>query len=777
MKKTEQSGNLYLGKIFKQREKKLSSELFKFDSKNLTTHAICVGMTGSGKTGLGIGLLEEVGLNGVPAIIIDPKGDLTNLLLTFPHLAPEDFLPWVDKEEAARNHQTEEQLAKQIATTWAEGLKQWDIPKERIQKLKDAVEMNIYTPASQAGISISILNSFKAPPKELREDSEAFRDLILSTTSSILGLIGIDADPIKSREHILISAILEKAWNENRDLDLPQIIKQIMNPPFDKLGVFDMETFFPSKERQTLSIQLNNLLASPSFQGWLRGEPLEIQSILYTKENKPKLSIFTISHLSDNERMFFVTLLLNQLLGWMRRQSGSSSLKAMLYMDEIFGFFPPTATPPSKRPMLTLLKQARAFGIGIVLATQNPVDLDYKGLSNCGTWFIGKLQTERDRKRVIDGLTLASNGEINGEQLSEWLASCGSRVFISRSIHAAEPQLFETRWTMSYLKGPLTLPQIEQLMKNKKKDGGVVQEASDYSKVKMEPPLGISEYYFYPKNHPSYSFHPELYANGKVHFIDAKRKVDIWQQVALSAPVDGNAPAWNESAPVSPNDVEKTPPTGAAFTDLPSLFMQQKNYAAFSKNFAEYLYQNQTLDLFEAPEMKQISKENETEEQFRSRLVSENKGKIDEEIRKIKDKYQSKIETLKERLERAKQKAEARKSKAYLQIWDTFLAFLTTVLGALLGKNKLTKGSINQAGTSLRKAGRITKEQQYASRAEESVEAIQNQLEDLETTMNDEVTQISANGDPQKINIEKVSLRPRKGDISIETVAILWCAH
>lgn len=286
---------------------------------------------------------------------------------------------------------------------WAKGLASWQQDGARILRLREAADFSIYTPGSTAGLSVSILNSFAAPTSDVRNDVELLRERIGTTVTSLLGLLGIEADPIQSREHILLSTILDQTWKRQEDLDLTALIQAIQSPPVSKIGVMDLESFFPSKDRFAFAMKLNNLLAAPGFQAWLEGEGLEIQSLFYTPAGKPRMAIFSIAHLNDAERMFFVTLLLGQLVGWMRAQSGTTSLRALLYMDEIFGYFPPVANPPSKLPLMTLLKQARAFGLGVVLATQNPVDLDYKGLANTGTWFIGRLQTERDKARVLEG--------------------------------------------------------------------------------------------------------------------------------------------------------------------------------------------------------------------------------------------------------------------------------------------------------------------------------------------------------------------------------------
>ena len=381
-----------------------------YDSRDLLTHALCVGMTGSGKTGLCIGLIEEAAIDGVPALVIDPKGDLGNLMLTFPDLAPAEFLPWVEEGAAERQGISREQLAEREAKKWRDGLASWGEGPERIRRLREAAEVTIYTPGSTAGRPLAVLSSLAAPPAALREDAELLRERVTTTAAGLLGLLGIDADPVRSREHILLSTLLERAWSAGLALDLPTLVQQVQRPPVAKIGVLELDSFYPEKERFGLAMALNNLLASPGFAAWLQGEPLDIDRMLYTAEGKPRVAICSIGHLSERERMFFVTLLLDQTLAWVRTRPGTSSLRAILYMDEVFGYLPPVAEPPSKRPLLTLLKQARAFGLGVVLATQNPVDLDYKGLTNIGTWFLGRLQAERDKERLLDGLEGASGG-------------------------------------------------------------------------------------------------------------------------------------------------------------------------------------------------------------------------------------------------------------------------------------------------------------------------------------------------------------------------------
>jgi hypothetical protein len=406
----EKLGAFYLGKRFDEQTAEVTDDLVLYDSRDLTTHAVIIGMTGSGKTGLGIGILEEAALDNIPVIAIDPKGDLGNLMLTFPDLEATSFRPWINEQQAGNEGQTADEYAAAQAALWKKGLAAWGQGPERIRTLRQKADVAIYTPGSSAGLPISVLRNFAAPPAALLDDAELYRERIQATATGLLSLLGIDADPISSREHILLAQILDRSWREGKSLDIAGLIAAIQSPPITKVGVIDLESFYPAKDRFALAMRLNNLLAAPGFDVWMQGEPLDTARLLHTTAGKPRISVLSIAHLDDNERMFFVTMLLNDLIAWMRVQPGTSSLRAVLYMDEVFGYMPPSANPPTKRLLLTLLKQARAYGLGLVLATQNPVDLDYKGLSNTGTWFIGRLQTERDKARVMEGLEGVSQG-------------------------------------------------------------------------------------------------------------------------------------------------------------------------------------------------------------------------------------------------------------------------------------------------------------------------------------------------------------------------------
>jgi hypothetical protein len=588
----EKLGAFYLGRTFDPQTKKSGDSLVLYDSKDLVTHAVCVGMTGSGKTGLCIGLLEEAAIDGIPSIIIDPKGDMANLLLAFPKLNAEAFEPWINEDDARKKSLSNLEYAAQQAEMWSKGLADWGQTADRISRLRDAADFAIYTPGSNAGIGVSILKSFAAPDATVRDDAESLRERIQTTATSLLALLSIQADPIQSREHILISTILNSQWSQGRDLDLPALIQQIQNPPMQKIGVLDLESFYPSKDRFALVMALNNLIASPGFNAWMEGEPLDIGKILHGATGKPRVSIFSIAHLGDAERMFFVSLLLNQVVGWMRTQSGTTSLRAILYMDEIFGYFPPVANPPSKLPLLTLLKQARAFGLGVVLATQNPVDLDYKGLSNTGTWFIGRLQTERDKQRVIEGLegaTASQGAGFDRQAMERTLAGLGNRVFLMNNTHEDAPEVFQTRWTLSYLRGPLTRNQIKSLMSGRSDQQPATQAAPSSTTASVpaaarpsnsnaRPSLSsdIPQFFIPTRGNPpagnSLLYRPMVIGGAKVIFEDSKLGIDITREVCFLTTIKGSAVPvnWDEAmeAGITLSDLEKTPAEGASFEDV-----------------------------------------------------------------------------------------------------------------------------------------------------------------------------------------------------------------
>jgi hypothetical protein len=799
----EKLGAFYLGRAYDLAEKQgREGELLLYDSKDLVTHAVCVGMTGSGKTGLCIGLLEEAAIDGIPAIVIDPKGDLPNLLLTFPELRPEDFTPWVNEDDARKKELSVAEYGAQQAELWQKGLAGWGQSGERIRRLRDSADFAVYTPGSTAGLPVSILSSFAAPPQALAEDREVLGDRIATTVTSLLGLLGMDADPIQSREHILLSTILDAAWRAGHDLDLAALIGAIQTPTVNKVGVLDLETFYPAGERFKLAMALNNLLAAPGFAAWMEGEPLEIDRMLYTPEGKPRIAIFSIAHLGDAERMFFVSLLLNQVLGWMRGQSGTTSLRAILYMDEIFGYFPPVANPPSKSPLLTLLKQGRAYGVGVVLATQNPVDLDYKGLSNTGSWFIGRLQTERDKARVLEGLEgVAAGGDMRFDRraMEETLAGLGKRVFLLNNVHEDEPVVFETRWVMSYLRGPLTRDQIKVLMDPRRAEAAVRTEAavagSGVAAVRAAPAAARSEQpmlgpsipqHFVPLRGSAAPGHelvyePMVLAAGRVLFTDRKTKLETSEELVTLTPLSTAAVAldWADTLEVDVDlgDLEEGPEAAARFGEVPGAATKQANYTAWKKEFKDWLYRNRTLELYKSPLLKEYSQPGESEHDFRLRLSQEAREARDEALDKLRKKYAPKLATLQERIRRAEQAVAREAEQAKEAKLQTAISVGATLLGAMLGRKAVGRSSVGRATTAARGVGRSMKQAQDVERARATVQANQQRLADLETEFEAETEAIRDRYDPALEDLETVIVRPKKKDIAVKLVALAWAPH
>ena len=554
----EKLGLFYLGRRHDIAAGTTRDEPVLYDSRDLVTHAVCIGMTGSGKTGLCLDLIEEAAIDGVPVIAIDPKGDLGNLLLTFPGLSAAEFRPWVNEDDARLAGLDVDAFAAREAAGWAAGLQSWGQDGARIERLRKSAEFTIYTPGSRAGRPVSILSSFTAPSAAERDDTELLAERASGTATSALVLAGVDAPP-RSREHSLVAALLTHAWLRGASLDLASLIREVQSPPFDKVGVVDLESFFPARERFALAMQLNGVLAAPGFEVWLEGDPLDPQTLFYDAAGRPRVSVFSIAHLGDAERMFFVSLLMNQMVGWMRRQSGTTSLRAVLYMDEILGYFPPVSNPPSKAPLLTLLKQGRAFGLGVVLATQNPVDLDYKGLANTGTWFLGRLQTERDKARVLDGLEGTAGG-LDRAEADRLLSALKKRIFLMHNVHDAEPTVFETRWTLSYLRGPLSRDQIKALTAQRRESSAPAQPARTGAVSAAPPapvpaaasaprgterpvvPPGVEEF-FLPADGAAAPLHyePGILGVARVSFSDRALGVDTTSEVLYLAPVSDDA--------------------------------------------------------------------------------------------------------------------------------------------------------------------------------------------------------------------------------------------
>ena len=772
-------------KLFYIGKEKINEQIFAplvYKNKDLTTHAAIIGMTGSGKTGLGISLLEEAAIDNIPSIIIDPKGDMGNLLLTFPNLQGSDFEPWIEEQDAVNNGLSISELALKTAQTWKNGIEADFQNQERIQKLKDSADFTIYTPGSSAGVQISILSSFKAPSIEVLEDNELLVSLINSTVSSILSLID-EKDDSSSKEFILISTIFMNSYANQKDLSLEELITCIVTPPFSKVGIFDLETFFPQSERLKLALKLNTIIANPSFKSWIEGEPLDISNLLYDESGKAKVSIFSIAHLNDSQRMFFVSLLLNQMVSWMRRQEGTTSLKALLYMDEIFGYFPPNANPPSKQPMLTLLKQARSFGVGIILSTQNPVDIDYKGLANIGTWFIGRLQTKQDKEKVIDGLSSAVEGKIDKSEMENLLSNLEKRTFIMKNINEDGIKIFQTRWTLSYLKGPITKEQIKFLMANKTVN---FVSKPEIQKTKVETtnrqnspkpiiPNLIEQKYLYTSQSESYYLQAYLVFKCSVHFSDTSKNIDQTNELNYKSYLQKEASNINfeELEEFKENSFETNERVNSNYYETPIFIQNEKELKQIQKDFTDYIYRNSKLSLYKNEDLKIISKQNESLTDFKIRIQDRLNEKIDEQIESLQLKFSKTNDSIDDKLNKLFDKLEKEQLQANTTTTDAIISIGTSLLGAFFGKST-TATTLGKVASSAKGATKILKEKSDVKYVESEIQQLQIEKEELQKTLENEISKINEENKISNFQIEEIFIKPKRTDIFNVKLELLW---
>jgi hypothetical protein len=764
----EKLGLFYLGRDIDKTTQEATDALTLLKNKNFTTHAAIIGMTGSGKTGLGIGLIEEAAIDNIPSILIDPKGDMGNLLLTDPTFNPKNFEPWVE-DEANNKNENVASYAEKIASMWQKGIKSDYQDETRVAKLH-AVEKTIYTPGSSSGISINILGSLEAPPQEVLNDSDTFASYLKSTVSSLLSLIKIEADPVSSKEYLLIAQILANRWTAGESLSLEKLIAEVIAPEFDKVGVLPLESFYPQEKRFALATKFNAIIASPTFASWLQGDALDIQKLLYDENGKAKIAIMSIAHLSDEERMFFVTILLNKYIAWMRRQSGTSALKAILYMDEIYGYFPPSKNPPSKEPMMLLLKQARAFGTGVVLSTQNPVDLDYKGLSNIGTWFIGRLQTSQDIERVIDGLGGKVGASYSKSEIKALLANLKKRTFFLKSAHLEDIRLFSTRWVMSYLKGPLKSAEISKLMAAKK----AAKPQTLMSKVPKE--TGFENFVHLDKSiKQKYAvdvtgqnnFRATLQAKVEVHYFSSSKGIDENQELCLNLELyEEDTIDWEnaENLERCPNYAESAP-SNASYAPLPKEITNDKGLKRTKKELIDWIYKNKRLKLFKTTSPRLTSKPNESLADFKVRLKDILDEKREEEIEKLQKRYEKKEKMLLKRLQRAQEKVAKEEADASKSMIDTGIA----ILGALFGRSSSAK-----LGRAFSKGSRAYKERGDIGRAQEALDEIHEELELLTEELEEKIEELAEKFDVDNVEIKDASMKPKKSDIDVEELLVVW---
>lgn len=828
----EQLGSFYLGAVYDLESGQRTDTPLNYDARDLVTHAICVGMTGSGKTGLCVDLLEEAAIDKVPALLIDPKGDITNLLLQFPALRPEDFQPWVNPDDANRKGMTVEDFARTTAELWRNGLADWGLSGERMRLLADHIEYTIFTPGSEMGVPLNIMGSLAAPQLDWETEAEAIRERISGTVAALLGLANVNADPARSREGILLANLFEHFWQQGKDLDLETLIASITNPPINKLGALELDVFYPAKDRFELAIQFNALLASPKFQSWLRGEPLDVDRLLYTADGKPRHSIMYIAHLSDSERMFIVTLLLENMLTWMRKQSGTTSLRALLYFDEVFGYFPPTAEPPSKRPLLTLLKQARAFGLGVVLVTQNPVDIDYKGLTNAGTWFIGKLQAERDKERVLAGLkgALSEAGKSEPTDYSSLITQLNNRIFLMHNVHEDGPIVFHTRWAMSYLRGPLTLPQVRALMSERMQAADQHEPAqiaaagtptaaaardldvADVQRASYQPqsasigfqttlppvPPDVPQVYLPCKLEERDAVRlAEQRAGGRidvrsvqllyeagivgaatVRFVDSKRDIDQQTDMTLLARGGRHLTGldWGqaEQLPISASELSTRPASvqeqqGPFYASLPEGAATAKALSGAARDLADWLYYNTRYEVTVHPELGIVRRPDEDERSFAIRLQQAARERRDAEVDALRARIQKEIERLVDRLEREQQALATEQARAQAKQTEQWVNIGESVLSFLMGRRAMRSLSSATSKWSQTRQASMRVEQR-----KQSIERLEEEKQKLEETLRTEIDAIVRRWEDTLDNLVTEPIRPRRTDVTVRAVALAW---
>ena len=772
----EKLGLFYLGKNYDSENQKIEDSLLMYDSKDLVTHGVCMGMTGSGKTGLCVSLIEEAAIDNIPVIVIDPKGDLVNLFLTFPGLTKEEFLPWVTEDEASQKGVSREELAQKKADLWKNGLADWGQGPDRIKLFEDSAERVLYTPGSSSARPISILKSFTRPAD--MEDFEAVADRVSTLVSGLLGLLEIEADPLTSKEHILLSNIIQSEWTSGRDVPIENLIALIQDPPMDKIGAFEVEAYYPKRERFKLATQVNNLIASPQFSIWTQGEPIDIDNLFYTEQGKARISVLSIAHLDDKERMFFVTLLLNELVSWMRQQSGTSSLRCLLYMDEIFGYLPPVANPPSKMLFLTLLKQARAFGLGLLLATQNPGDLDYKALSNVGTWFIGRLQTERDKEKVLQGLVTANSGT-DEATLSKKLAGLGKRVFMLNNASENEPALFHTRWALSYLAGPIMRNRFKELAgqipetATSDSASATVGAAAGMGAATAAAPASTTRpildpdvpQVFVPGGGTRYV--PRVVGVADVLYTDRKLDISISKRQQYLTDLTSHLDwASNEPLEFDLDELESEPREGIGFSEL-DVDVTAKTVKTWNTDLKQWLYRGNPLKVFTCPALDEISTPEEDERGFRVRIAQQSRERRDEFLERIRDDYDKEIASLEKQRKRAESKAATQQAQASSHTMGTVISVGTSILSSLFSSRRGYSGIARSA----QRIGTTMKERREAEAAAKEIEDVDAKLLEIEEEIKAKLEEFQ-NADT--VDIETVDVNPNKTDINVRQIALAW---
>jgi hypothetical protein len=652
---------------------------------------------------------------------------------------------------------------------------------------------------------VNILSSFEVPSLSWEDYAEVLRERISTTITAILGLIGItNIDPLRSREHILLSNLIENAWVNGNSLTLTDLILQVQNPPLERLGAFPMDSFFPEKDRFELAILLNNFLASPSFQVWQQGQPLDIQQLLYTKDGRPRHSIFYLAHLSENERMFFVTLLFAAVESWMRGQRGTGNLRAILYFDEIMGYLPPVANPPSKTVMLRMLKQARAFGVGLLLATQNPVDVDYKALSNAGTWMIGRLQTEQDKNRLLDGLTSAG-GTTDIGTLDKMISGLGKRIFLLHSVYKSTPVLFNTRWAMNYLAGPMTrdqLPAANALAgaipaykgsttgdgRSTGRPATSIRDTSGLSNSRPAIPGDIAEYYV-PNNlgiseaaanaglsgvgSEGLVYRPGIIAQAEVRYLSRQYNLEHTRKTSaiLEDPGSGLI-RWENllTGEFDKHHLDIQPLPKTQYHPVPSWLADPKRVDAIKKDFLDWIYRSGGLKLFTNAKLKLYGESGMSESDFRAKSKKAVEDAVKIEIAKAVSTLETKIAAMERKVESQQMDVKAADSSVKQRRLETLATGGSAVIGMLSGRKRSITSTLSKNRMASAAKDRLDAE-------ETTLKQYMMQLEDLKKSKFEVENEVRAKWEGIAEEISEITIKPTKSDIFSDIFAVAWLPY
>lgn len=761
---------------------------FELDAHDLLTHGLCVGMTGSGKTGLCIDIIEELRLAGTPSIIIDPKGEMTNLLLTFPDFAPADFAPWIDLSSENQTETKTEQGAQSIAGKWREGLAKDGIEPERIRQMMNNCPASIFTPGSTAGIPLNILSCLETPDTD---DAELRAQLIRTAVNALLGLIDVRSDPLTGREFILLSNILDYCWERGEVATLDRIIAYVQTPPIKRLGVFTLDKFFNEPDRLKFALKLNGLLASPSFETWRSGHALSVSKLIRSDDGRPRCSVIYLAHLNDAEKMFVIALLASRILSWSRKQAGTNDLRMLVYVDEAVGLLPPyPANPPAKDSFLMLFKQARAFGVGIFVATQNPMDIDYKAMSNAGIWMIGKLSTQNDQRRIVEGLRGAKGAP---ENLSALIAGLDKRQFLIRNVHAESASVIRSRFAMSYLRGPMTKSDLRLLKPRDQSAKEPISEAPADDGLVMPPQIkGVEQYFIDQKalddpqlfqvfrrgnstGHTIYK--PALYISCHVRFDDSRAKVLYDETVGKVAfpLVDPQGLEMFDSdfqtLPDLRSFLMNNPEKGLRFEPLPTFLDDAVEFENVARTFADYLYRNRTLPLFVNKDLKMYSQVGESRESFEGHCMTAIDEKAKEAFEKEQDRFTAKIERLDSKRRKIEQRLLDANEDSRARESESVVNMLESAAGFIFGRRRSIGRAMSGAMTKRRLAKKANRRKEAykddLEELEEQIESLQDEMEKTEEEIYDRLEILAA-------KIEEYPVPAERSDIRPVITAILW---